>query len=110
MAKMYGDVSQHHRDLAAALEDHEMWLDKKKSTPISPAAESKFCVCLAHDWYAMGMDEEGERLFNRAQKACPSYFKKEIFTDIKADPDFAYLIYRLQHVIAADVLLALGVK
>lgn len=109
MAKLYGDVPQSHRSIALALEDHEKWLFRNSYT-MSDEDQAKFWVCLAHDWYGLSMDDEGERLLNLANEVCPGYFKKTVNKQAKEDPDFALLLYSLQRTIAADILSVLGVK
>lgn len=108
MAKLYGDVSEKEKKLAEGLEEHESWLDKKKDVPALIAA--KMLVCLAHDWYDLAMDDEGERLLTKADKICPGYFRKAIVDQTIEDPEFAYLILNLQRLIATDILSVLGTK
>lgn len=109
MAKMYGDVTDQDKQLATALEAAERWLDKSPEEVIAEL-KAKFYVCWAHDWYEMGMDEEGERLLGKAQCVYPTYFSNKIVQQAKEDPEFAFLITRLQEIIAIDIMLALGVK
>jgi len=52
-------------------------------------------VCMAHDHYQMDMDEEGNRLLMKAERAYPNYFKTLITEHTKSNPDFATLVNRL---------------
>jgi hypothetical protein len=109
MVKMYGDVPPHYHTLGEELDVLEAWFDTNKKD-ISALSSAKGLTCLAHDWYAMGMDEEGERLLNRVQDLAPGYFEGPVLIHMAKDDTYDALIRNLQKILARDVLLALGCK
>jgi len=105
--KYYGDIPKSHRILINELESLEKWFKKHGDTlPLLSAA--KGYVCMAHDWYSMDIEEEGERCLKAADAICPGYFKAPILSQAKRDADFAYLLSRLEYGLGLDVLLSLG--
>lgn len=93
--KLYGDVSQEEIELAAQLEEMEAYFDSKLNLPLEIIA--KGYVCLAHDWFALGVEEEGHRLLTKADKVYPGYFTSgRASRDAEQDPDFAMLIASLR--------------
>lgn len=109
MAKMHGDVTPEQRALLAGLEEYEAWMNEREDA-LPPEAQAKMCVALAHDWYDLGLDEEGNRLLNRAEAAFPGYFKGPIYDHMLQDSDYYRVVKQLQAVIATDILNALGIK
>jgi hypothetical protein len=65
-------------------------------------------VCIAHDYYSMEFDEEGDRLLRRAEKLSPGYFKGPIYDQIKKDPEFALLVHLLKDTLGYEVMKSLG--
>lgn len=93
--KLLGDVPQEHKDLAEELEQMERYFDSKHNVPLEMVA--KGYVCLAHDWFALGAEEEGHRLLDKADKIYPGYFHTKASDHAKEDMDFALLIVNLRN-------------
>lgn len=95
--KLNGDVPQEHRQLA---EDLEIWEAKvTQNVKLPPATAAKFYTCLAHDWYAMGCEEEGNRLLDAAETVCPGYFKELMIKQTLEDTSFSELVKRLSSIL-----------
>lgn len=89
--KLVGDVPKEHRELAKELRDLEKFFDEL-SCPLPKEERARGYVAMAHDWYRMGADEEGEKLLLKANKVCPGYFKNEINDHVKESEDFALVV------------------
>lgn len=100
--KLYGDVSEHDKKVAQGLEDMEAILSSEESLPKDVAA--KMCVCMAHDWYHLGSDEEGHRLLQKAETFYPGYFKNLMLKHTVEDPRFDFLVKRLSAELATMIL------
>jgi hypothetical protein len=92
--KIYGDVSPEDQRLAIELVELEEILDEK-GLMLSSDRLAKGYVCLACDWYSLGSEETGKLLLNKAEKACPNYFKNEIHLHMKEDDNYSFLIKNL---------------
>lgn len=90
MSKLFGDVSKEDKALAAALEVEELNIDKRFDMPAK--TQAKCYVALAHDWYVLGVEDQGLKLLAKAEKVYPGYFKNQITLDCYASPDFEYLV------------------
>ncbi len=106
--KLYGDVPEDHHVLLRELETLEAWFkDHSDDVPILVAA--KGFVCMSHDYYQIGLEEEGERMLKKANKICPSYFRGPILSHIQSDSDYAYLVGRMtEDDLAAKTMRSLG--
>ena len=91
---IFGDVPESDKKLAIKLTEYEKEVDEEKEFPNEKRAQSY--VCLAHDWYQMGMDEEGSRLLLKAEDTYPGYFKTKIDKHAKENPDFALIVRNLR--------------
>jgi hypothetical protein len=94
--KLLGDVPEEHKQLAQELQEAEEYWDErlaKKKAPLELLA--KAYVCLAHDWYDIGCEEDGQRLLEKAEGTCPGYFKEVMLEQAEQDPDFDHLVRRL---------------
>lgn len=100
--KMNGDVPQEDRDLAEELIKMEEWFDA--ITTISTEIKAKSYVCFAHDWYVMGMDEEGHRLILKAEAVHPGYSKDLMKSDMETDPQYDFIVKN----IAKQLILLIG--
>lgn len=100
MSKMYGDVPEGNKKLADALVKAELEMDDTISAPYKAQA----FFCLAHDWYEMGMEEEGHRLLEKAEEACPGYFKTHLQNHCKENPNLALLTERMFVMLGWSVL------
>lgn len=96
--KLLGDVPLEHKLLAAELEEWEATVVSNAKLPPDQAA--KFFTCLAHDWYAMGCEEEGNRLLEASEKVCPGYFRGIMLQQTLEDSSFDYLVKRLSSLLA----------
>lgn len=106
--RLIGDVPEEFRELAAGLEDAERFYNSH-SLQIPIVNLAKGFVCMAHDWYKMGCEEEGNRLLLKAEAVCPGYFQNVMINQTLEDKDFDYLVkgltvelawmllYRLRH-------------
>lgn len=88
--KLYGDVPEEHKELAIALTQTEKVFDLSMDTDRSKLA--KGYVCLSHDWYHIGMEEEGLRLLSKAEQVYPGYFKTMIAKHCYEDADFEFIV------------------
>ena len=105
--RAYGDIPADHLNLIEELQNLEYWFNIH-GDEISQLSSAKGFVSMAHDWYMMEIEEEGERLLKRAEKECPGYFKGPIFVHIAKDEDFAMLVAGLAHTMALGYMVALG--
>ena len=85
--KYYGDIPQKDRELVEELERLEHWFDDHMKTVDSEKVAKGF-TCLAHDYYALFMEEEGDRLIRRAEYVCTDYFRGRIYEQAKRDREF----------------------
>lgn len=88
--KLFGDIPQEHKDLEAKLLLAERDLDL--NIELDRTKLAKGYVCLAHDWYIVGADEEGIRLLAKAEQISPGYFKTMIAKHCYESADFEYLV------------------
>lgn len=107
MIRYYGDIPQRDLDLVKELKEQEIWFNINGST-IAPLLAAKAFVCLAHDYYSVYFDEEGERLLRLADKHYSGYFSDAIYTHMVKDYEFAHLIKNLQRSLGLLVMVSLG--
>lgn len=106
----FGDIPADHLELVKELKNLEAWFNEF-GQKIDPAIAAKGFVSMAHDYcYILYMEEEGLRLFNRAEKSCPGYFKNTIHEHSKDHSEFRKLIYNLEGTVGLDYMKALGFK
>lgn len=88
--KLYGDVSAKDQELVDELVEAEKYWDEQAASnkKYKKAIIAKAYVCLAHDWFDIGIDERGTELILKADTIYPGYFKKEIKEDMDNDPEF----------------------
>ena len=86
---LLGDVSEEHRELAKELADFEKQIESGKF-PLEKKAQ--MYVCLAHDWYQIGLEEEGSRFLKKADATYPRYFENVMMAQAEQDPAFAKLV------------------
>jgi len=103
----YGDIPQNHLELLQELKNLEVWFNEHGEY-VSPVAASKGFVCMAHDYYGMDMEEEGERLLYRAETCYPGYFNGPIQDQRSQDRDFDYLVANLSKTMALELMQSLG--
>ena len=105
--KKYGDMPPCHLDHIGELTGLESYFYKNRSK-IQPLAAAMGMVCLAHDYYIMDLEEEGDRLLNMAEKIYPGYFKGPIYIHIKEEREFAFLIEQLKDTLGWKHITGLG--
>lgn len=88
--KLVGDVPEEHRELAAALDKAESDIDTDKLLPDSRKAQ--VYTCLAHDWYDICVEEEGNRLLLKANKVFPGYFNAMVVQHMSEDENFELVV------------------
>ena len=107
--KAYGDIPAEHLNLIDELIDLERWFDENGDLVSSEIAAKGF-VAMAHDYYHLEIEEEGDRLLTRTEKVFPGYFKTAIHDHIKKDKDFRYLVENLVVSLGIDLMKKYGFK
>jgi len=100
--KLIGDVPEHHRILAASLEDAEREADNDTLMP--DELKAQICVCLAHDWFDISVEEEGSRLLAKAEAYCPGYFKHKILEHTKDDAHYSIVVQNVTSMIIQRII------
>ena len=90
--KFAGDLSEAQKAEAAELTAFERLVD---TDPYSNERKAQLYVMLAHDWFMMDMEEEGERLLYKARGVCPGYFGEPMIQHQVENPNFATIIKNL---------------
>lgn len=106
MNKLYGDVPQKVRDLLVQLDQAISYWDSQLGNVPTPIL-SKAYTCLAHDYYHIGLEEEGEKLLLRAENLTPGFFKVNVPEECKNDAEFESLIGYLTTMLAGQLLATL---
>lgn len=88
-----GDVPEAFRELAAELVETEKEIDELPNMPAHVKAKSY--TLLAHDWYAMDLEEQGHKLLLKADGVYPNYFSGRIADHIIEDERYGVLVSRL---------------
>jgi hypothetical protein len=70
-------------------------IEVSQSFQIPKEQMAKVFVCLAHDWYQMDVEEQGQRLLEKAEAVCPGYFKETIIQHRLQDKNFETVIQNL---------------
>ena len=105
--KYFGDIPAKHLELLRELLSlEELVNDKLKD--FSSLALAKGFVSISHDYYNMDMEEEGDRLIQRAENCHGGYFKKPIHIHMEKDPLFNILVHRLKDTLGYDLIKSLG--
>lgn len=105
----FGDISKEHRDLLKELLELEFWFEEF-GDEIAPEMSAKGFTAMAFDYYAMEMEERGDRLLAKAELLCPGYFKFKIHEHIKKDPQFSALVTKLSTSLGAPLLRRYGYR
>ena len=106
--KTYGDMPQDH---AERLKEMDTLLDflmlNKEALP--HLKFSKSMVCIAHHYFQMDMEEEGEKYLKFAADHSPGYFMAPMFSETKKDELFDHLVHNLtENSFALKVMTDLG--
>ena len=91
---LYGNVPEEHREAVKKLLEQEASLEEH--IEMLPKYVAQGYICLAHDWYEMNMEEEGQRLLLRANAVCPGYFKEHMIKHTEENQNFRIIVIRLQ--------------
>lgn len=90
--KLIGDVPKEIQDQADQLTDFERLVD---SDPYSNERKAQLYLMLAHDWFMLNVEEEGQRLIYKALDVCPGYFGEPMIQHQVENPNFAIIIKNL---------------
>lgn len=102
-----GDIPKDHRNLIEELERLEDWFyTHEKDIPCLQAA--KGLVMIAHDYFVMEIEEEGDRIFKSVESKCPGYFKGPIYSHMEKDGDYTRLVSQLKYTEGASTMRSLG--
>lgn len=91
--KFGGDVPVGDRKISKQLVEFEKEVDNDDSYPNEKRAQ--LYVCMAHDWYDLNMEEDGDRLLLKAEAICPNYFRDHITPQMIENEKFEILIKRI---------------
>jgi hypothetical protein len=92
--KLHGDNSSQDKELAEQLEIFERSIDGTNTFP--PECIAQMLVCLAHDWFQLKCEEEGQRLLDKADKVFPGYLTSpEIKLHMKEDDEFTMVMVNI---------------
>ena len=106
--KAYGDIPQDHTDLIKEIDTLLVYLELNKDS-LPNLAYSKCMTSLAHDYFQMDMEEEGEKYLRIAATHSPGYFMAPIFIEMKKDIRFDHLVSNLkENPFALQTMIDLG--
>jgi hypothetical protein len=106
--KTYGDIPQDHEDLIKELGVLLDYLILNKDA-LPHLAYSKCMTSVAHDYFAMDMEEEGEKYLKFAADHSPGYFMAPVLCEMEKDPIFTHLISDLkENPFALKAMIGLG--
>lgn len=88
----HGDITEIQEIMSKKLRDFEA---NELLLITDPSLKAKCLVCLAHDWYQIDCEEEGERLVLLAESVCPNYFKDVQPVQMKEDPAYSDVVKSL---------------
>lgn len=87
--KLHGDITKEDRELAEQLDLFEQNIG---NDTYPNERKAQLYTCLAHDWYQMGVEEEGNRLLLKAERIFPGYFKDTVIKHQLEDDTFDLII------------------
>jgi len=102
---MHGDVPETHKALVPRLIKAEKEVD---DISMVSSKKAQVYVCLAYDWFDIGMEEEGNRLLEKAETTHPKYFDVTIIRHMKEDPVFESLVKKIESELRTMALGHLG--
>jgi len=91
--KIFGDLTEEERSKPEQIARMENLLLRTKK--ISKVNQAKGYVHIIYYWYAMGMEEEGNRLLKKIDEVCPEYFKKHLKIHMEKDEKYKELVANL---------------
>lgn len=107
--KYYGDMPAEHVDLVKQLQALEDWFTKQ-GEGIPALSASKGFVAMAHDYYTLYMEEEGDRLIDMAEDSYPGYFEGSIHYHMDKDSDYKKLVKALESSLGFGLMLSYGYR
>lgn len=93
MKQLFGDVTEQDKTNADGLSRMEAMLVNKKN--LSKINRAKGYVYITYHWYALGMEEEGNRLLQQINDVCPDYFRKHLKKHMETDAKYNDLVINL---------------
>lgn len=93
--KTYGDIPQKHADLIKEIDTLLEFLMLNKDA-LPHLSFSKCMTSIAHDYFQMDMEEQGEKYLKLAAEHSLGYFVAPVFSQMKQDPLFDTLILNLR--------------
>ena len=105
-----GDFSEADKKLIEELKILEKWfVEHGQDLPIQLIA--KGFTAMSHDFYALDLEEEGDRLLDIAHKHYPDYFKGPIYGHMANDKDYTALLANMMTIsFARDKLTGFGFR
>ena len=108
--KAYGDIPKEHLELIKELEDLEAIFNTYEDT-FAPELAAKGLTAMSHDYYAMDMEEQGDRLINRAEGIFPGYFMKKIHEHTQKDKEYDKVVNQMSAMpFSYQIMTKLGFK
>ena len=104
--RTYGEMPREHLELLRELEILEFMIDDREDV-LPMLLTAKGLTSISYDYFAIHMEEEGERLLKRVNTKCPGYFVGPIFSQMSRDPEFKILVESLRKIPAALEVLSL---
>lgn len=105
--KTFGEISAHDLAVLKELEFLEDWIHRH-GQKIAPNMKARGMTCIAHDYFFIEMEEEGERMIKAAERFCPGYFKGPIYDHAQKDKEFAVILEELKTSMGLDLMISLG--
>lgn len=99
--RLLGDVSERDRKVAEQLVEFEPQIQNGN---YPKEKQAQMYVCLAHDWFQLELEEEGNRLILKAERTCPGYFKNVMMNQTLRDEAFDLVVKSLNGQMASLIL------
>lgn len=93
--KTHGDIPQDHIGMLKEIDSLLYFLMTNKDT-LPNLMFSKCMTSIAHDYFAMDMEEAGQKYLRFAADHSPGYFIAPVFCEMKKDPLFDHLVSNLK--------------
>ena len=103
----YGDIPEKDRKLVEELRKLEQWF-YGHGAQIQKSMAAKGFTSIAHDYYFVDFEEEGDRLIYLAEKMAPGYFRDLVYVHMGKDPEFYKLMIQLSSTQGGDLVRDLG--
>lgn len=76
----------------SVVRDVDLFLENAKGFPLTQDEYHKAYVALAYEMFNVDLEERGLAFLKRVD---PNYFNTKFRTDVKEDPDFAFIVKRI---------------